>query len=97
MFADMTVMCMHMGMIAGDKGIERFHAVDQAMAGQEFQRTVNRWRFGASDIGLESIQQIIGFYSRAIFNDQLQHMGAQWGKPFPCAFHNVAGPVYSAL
>ena len=40
-----------MAMIAGDKGIKRFNAVDKTKLGEKIQGAVNRWGFRRADFG----------------------------------------------
>jgi hypothetical protein len=42
---------MEMIMVAGDKCVQRFDAVDEPVTRKKLQRSVNRWRFWAADIG----------------------------------------------
>ena len=48
------------GMGAGDKGVERFDAMDQSLALQEIERTIDRRRHDPRALILHRLEQAIG-------------------------------------
>jgi len=86
-----------MTMIAGDEGVERFDAVDEAQFGQEIQRPVNGRRFGAAAFGFQAVEQVIGFDRAAILDNQLQHMLAQRREPLARCYADFARGAQSFL
>lgn len=73
-------------MVASDEGVQGFDAVDKAESGEKIESAVNSWRFRAATFRLQTVEQVIGFHSAAVFDDQFQDMFAQRREPLARSF-----------
>ena len=65
---------MHAFVVAADKGIQPFYAVDQPLGQQKIQGTVHCGRLAATGQGTQPIQQRIGAHGFAGLQDEAQYV-----------------------